>query len=126
MNKNNLVTRKRVRTIHGSTIIQYLHNINIFGVQERFYENKNLKSDLLIGINFLNKIGDKIDIPNQVMKYNTNKTKKIHFLNNLPISNPLGQANPKSPAEENTGNKITKDNIVQKSCKAPPNGKFQG
>ena len=78
-NKNILAIKKRVRTINGSTIIQYYHNVNLFGFQERFYEIDNLESDVLIGINFLNKIRAKIDIPNRVLIYGDSQIEKINL-----------------------------------------------
>lgn len=58
-NSQELVIKKRIKTVNGYSLITYFHNITIFGKSQRFYEIHNLDADLLVGYNLLKGINAK-------------------------------------------------------------------
>ena len=78
-NAEELVIKKRIKTVNGYSIITHFHNINIFGKRHRFYEINNLDADLLVGYNLLKEIKAVIDLSDGSLHYN-NKTEKINLI----------------------------------------------
>lgn len=80
-NRQELAIGKRVKTIHGFSIITHYYETIIFGIRERFYELDSLEYEMLIGIVLLKKANVTINLEKETITYGK-KVERIYVNSN--------------------------------------------
>lgn len=115
-NRRELAIKKRVKTINGFTIIKYFYEAVLFGIKQRFYEIKNLESDILVGYNFLKKANIILNFENGTLQCGQHWEKFLCFGSDESVI----EENKENTSNETEGNilyKITNENDLNDDLK---------